>query len=1166
LDSLNQFTHLHVHSEYSLLDGACRINELISYVKSLRQTSVAITDHGCMYGAIEFYKQALANDIKAIIGCEVYVAPRSRHDKDFHLDKNPYHLILLCENNQGYDNLIKLISLANTEGFYGKPRVDLELLKKYHKGLICLSGCIVGEVARNLIIGDYQHAKEVALEYQNIFGKDNYYLEVQNHGLQKEVSILPLIYKLSLETNIPIVATNDAHYIKKSDAEIQDILLCIQTQTIVDAKDRMKFPTNEFYIKSYDEMYQLFKNFPQALENTQVIANRCNVSFKFGEIKLPKYKAVGVSDNVEYFKKLCYDGLKERFGSNPSSEVLNRMNYEIDVITNMGYIDYFLIVWDYINFARSNDIPVGCGRGSGAGSICAYCLHITNINPIEYSLLFERFLNPERVTMPDFDIDFCIEGRQKVIDYVTQRYGSDRVAQIITFGTMGARGSIRDVGRVLGLPYSICNKIANYIPNKPNLDVSIDSVLQENSEFKHLYDTDAKVKNLLDIAKRLEGMPRNTSTHAAGVIISALPISDLVPIKKNDNVIVTQYTTEALESLGLLKMDFLGLRNLTVIKYCQDYIRKDNPTFNIDNIPIDDIEVYSMLAKGKTLGVFQFESSGITDVLIKLVPKNIEDLIAVLALYRPGPMDSIPKYIENKHNPNNIVYDTPLLKPILEVTYGCIVYQEQVMEIFRTLAGYSYGRADIVRRAMAKKKHDVMLKERNSFIYGDKNSDGSINCVGAVANGVPVDIANKIFDKMVSFASYAFNKSHATCYAYLSYQTAYLRCHYFTEYMASLMSSIPLNTSKLMEYIAECESNGVKILSPHINESYENFTISKNAIRFGLLAIKNLGKGMIKNIVLERSSHGKFTSIKDFCKRMANCSDVNRRAIESLIKAGAFDGLNYNRNQMLSSLDSIMNLYSNSSYSTEIEGQLDLFGEMSNVATKDYTIPSMDEFSNAQLLSMEREVTGMYISGHPLKEYSIYKDILKLDTVSSILDRTSNRQNINRVSLICYISEVKPHTTKKGESMCFLTVEDAVQSMDTVVFPSIYQQIGNAILKDTIVYISGKISVKDDSCSILADSIIPIQDFVKNPIYYANIPEVKPYLQRISLCIYATTQDLSKASEVCNRLNSSYGKIPIKIFWLDKKKKFIPKNNPMTELNQEVINVLKTFKLKFKFD
>lgn len=1141
----NNFTHLHVHSEYSLLDGACRIKELISYVKELGQTSIAITDHGCMYGVIDFYNEAIKQEIKPIIGCEVYVSPRSRHDKDFNLDKNPYHLILLCENNIGYQNLIKLVSLGYMEGFYSKPRIDLELLKKYHTGLICLSGCVIGQVARNLLMGDYNEAKRVALEYQSVFGKDNYFLEVQNHELKNELQILPSIYRLSSETGIPLVATNDAHYTKKSDAEIQDILMCIQTQSTIQDSKRMKFQTDEFYIKSYDEMYSLFKNVPQALENTQVVANRCNVSFEFGKLKLPKYQEEGISNNVQYFKDMCYMGLKNRYGENPNSEIIERMNYEIDVIVNMGYVDYFLIVWDYINYAKTNDIPVGCGRGSGAGSICAYCIGITNIDPIKYSLLFERFLNPERVSMPDFDIDFCIEGRSKVIEYVTKRYGLDKVSQIITFGTMGAKGSIRDVGRVIGLPYNFCSKVASYIPNKINM--TIDKALEENPDFKKIYNEDSKVKNLVDTAKRLEGMPRNTSTHAAGVIISAMPIIDLVPIRKNEDIIVTQYTMGNLESLGLLKMDFLGLRNLTVIRDCQNYIRLKSPNFNIDNVSINDSKVFSMLAHGKTLGVFQFESTGITDVLVKLVPKNMEDLIAVLSLYRPGPMDSIPKYIENRHSPDRISYDTPLLKPILEVTYGCIVYQEQVMEICRTLANYSYGHADIVRRAMAKKKHDIMLKERESFIEGCQS------------NGISNGIANKIFDELVKFSAYAFNKSHATCYAYLSYQTAYLRCHYFTEYMASLMSSVLSNTSKLMEYIAECENNGVRVLNPHVNESFDGFTVSENSIRFGLLAIKNIGKGMIDRIIHERTQNGKFISIKDFCKRMADCSEVNKRAIESLIKAGAFDNLGYNRKQMLSSLDNILELYSNNTYSNEIEGQLDLFGQMSNVANKDYSIPYMEEFSTMEILNMERDITGMYMSGHPLKEYSIYMDILNLDTISGISQAVKENRltNDSYINTICYLSEVKKHITKNNSQMAFISVEDISTSVDGVVFPNVYDNIKDILIKDIVIFINGKISLKDNTFNIIPNMILPINEFVENPSYYAN-----RIIKKIVLS--TTTKNLMETSKLCDRLNSIGGYVSIEVKLLDTKQRFIPKSKPRTSLNSHSIELLKDSNIDFK--
>lgn len=1140
---MKNFVHLHVHTEYSLLDGACRLTDLVSYVKELGQSAIAITDHGNMYAAIEFYTECQRQGIKPIIGCEVYVAPRTRKDREFNLDKNPYHLILLCKDNEGYNNLIKMVSLSYIEGFYSKPRVDYELLKRYSKGLICLSGCVAGEVARNLLNDDYEKAKQVALNMLEIFGEGNYFLEIQNHGLKSEMYVLPMILKISQETGIPTVATNDAHYVKKSDAIVQDVLMCIQTQSMLKDTNRMKFQTEEFYIKSYDEMYLLFKNVPQALENTQKVADRCNVSFEFGVLKLPKFVIENVTDNAKYFHDMCYKGLYQRYGESPSSETLERIDYELEVITKMGYVDYFLIVWDYVRYAKEHDIPVGLGRGSGAGSICAYCIGITGIDPIKYNLLFERFLNPERVSMPDFDIDFCIEGRQKVIDYVTQKYGSDRVAQIVTFGTLGAKASIRDVGRVMGLSYSFCSKVANYVPNK--LNVTIGEALKESPEFNLAYDTDPKVKNLVDMAVRVEGMPRNTSTHAAGVIISALPISDLVPIKKNDDVIVTQYTMGTLERLGLLKMDFLGLRNLTVIKDCEDSVKKRFPDFDINAIPIDDVGVYSMLSSGKTLGVFQFESAGITDVLVKLVPKSIEDLIAVVSLYRPGPMESIPTYIENKHHPDKVTYKTPQLKKILEVTYGCIVYQEQVMEIFRSLAGYSYARADIVRRAMSKKKHDVMLKERESFISGCED------------NGISQEVANSIFDEMVSFSSYAFNKSHATCYAHLSYQTAYLRCYYFTEYMASLMSSVLSNTSKLMEYIAECEKEGVKVLNPHINESFEGFTVLDNKIRFGLLAIKNLGKGMIDKVIQERELNGKYTSIKDFCKRTQG-SEINKRAIESLIKAGAFDGLGYNRREMMTSLDDIMALYQETHSQNEIDGQLDLFGEMSTVANKDISITPMEEYPILEVLSMEHEVTGMYMSGHPLKQYSRYVEIFNLDTITSINNDTIVNGTIRNVSIICYVTEVKRHTTKNNSTMCFMTVEDILQAIDCVIFTNTYEQYKDYLVKDSIVFLNGRVSVKDDRLSIVVEEIVPIDKFVVNPSYYSKKGFKK-------LIVSITSQQIKQTAELCSRLDEIGGNIPIEVHLTDRRQRFIPKSKPKTKVSQEVIDILNHYKVDYKF-
>jgi len=786
------FVHLHLHSEYSLLDGACRIKQLVRYAKELGQEAVAVTDHGCMYSAIEFYNEAVAQGIKPIIGCEVYVAPRTRFDKIHGQDNKPYHLVLLCKNNTGYQNLIKLVSYGYTEGFYNKPRVDIELLAKYHEGLIALSACLAGEIPRKLVNGEYESAKAVALKYRDIFGDGNYYIEIQNHNIPEEMRILPLLYRLSAETGIPLVATNDAHYITKQDHEVQRVLIAIQTNTLLSEPNPLSFPTNEFYMKSEAEMRELFANVPQAVDNTAKIAEMCNVEFEFGKIKLPKFTIENVTDNVDYFRKLCYKGMKKRYGENPSAEITERMEYELDVITRMGYVDYFLIVWDFIRYAREQKIPVGPGRGSGAGSIAAYCIGITSVDPMKYNLLFERFLNPERVSMPDFDIDFCYEGRQRVIDYVVRKYGTDRVAQIITFGTMAAKGAIRDVGRVMGIPYQAVDKVSKLLSG-----ISLEDELKNNADLMVLYKNDSDVRKMIDTAKKLEGMPRHASTHAAGVVISDAPVSEYVPVQKNGDAIVTQYAKDELESLGLLKMDFLGLRNLTVIRDAENYIKKAVPDFDITKVPLDDKAVYEMISQGYTSGVFQFESAGMRQVLMRLRPESIEDLIAVLSLYRPGPMDSIPRYIECRHNPEKVTYKHPILKDILDVTYGCIVYQEQVMEICRKMAGYSYGRADLVRRAMAKKKADVMLKERSVFVEG------------AMANGVEESVANDIFDEMVSFASYAFNKSHAAAYAYISYQTAYLKCHYYKEYMAALMTASLDNTGKILEYTEECAKHGI---------------------------------------------------------------------------------------------------------------------------------------------------------------------------------------------------------------------------------------------------------------------------------------------------------------------------------------------------------------------
>ena len=835
------FVNLHVHSEYSLLDGACRIKDMVSRAKEMGQTALAVTDHGNMFAAVDFYNECKAQGIKPIIGCEVYVARRTRFDKDFGLDSHPYHLILLCKNEKGYKNLIKMVSLSYTEGFYSKPRVDLELLREHSEGLVCLSGCIAGEVPRYIAEGDFEKAKQTALLYNDIFGAGNYYIEVQNHSTPEDAKILPALYRLSAQTNIPLAATNDAHYVRREDARVQRVLLAIQTNTTLADRLNIAFPNDEFYLKSEEEMLPLFRGRPDAVANTAKITEMCSFEMEFGKLKLPRFdlsekqKQIG-ADNETFFRNMCHMGLKKRY-DNITPEIKERLEYELDVVVRMGYTDYYLIVWDFIAYAKSKDIPVGPGRGSGAGSLAAYCIGITDIDPIRYNLLFERFLNPERVSMPDFDIDFCYERRQEVIDYVIRRYGSDRVAQIVTFGTMAAKAAIRDIARVSDLPYSVGDTVSKLIPQ--SLHMTLDKALDGSAELKSLYETDMKVHELIDTARSIEGMPRNTSTHAAGVVICDAPVSDYVPLVCRDGVVATQYTMTALESVGLLKMDFLGLRNLTIIHDCEKAVRKHIPDFDIRKVPDDDTETFAMLSAGDTSGVFQFESGGMTSLLMKLRPRSIEDLTAALSLYRPGPMDSIPKYLENRRHPEKITYAHPILKDILDVTCGCIVYQEQVMEICRKMAGYSYGRADLVRRAMAKKKHDVMEKERDIFI------------AGAVKNNVPEKVAQDVFGEMAGFASYAFNKSHAAAYSVVAYRTAYLKCHFYKEYMAALMSAFTEYTGKLMEYISECGRHGVKILRPDINESDMGFTAAEDGIRFSLLAAKNLGRGMISEIIEE---------------------------------------------------------------------------------------------------------------------------------------------------------------------------------------------------------------------------------------------------------------------------------------------------------------------------
>lgn len=1046
------FVHLHLHTEYSLLDGCCRIEKLIDAVAQKGQSAVAITDHGVMYGAIDFYKAAKKKGIKPIIGCEVYVAPRTRFDKQKPLDSTYSHLVLLCENNEGYQNLIKLVSAGFTEGFYSKPRIDRELLQKYHGGLIALSACLAGEIPRAILDGDYDKARDTALWYKNVFGENNYFLEVQNHNLPEQQTVNTYIQKLSKETGIPLVATNDVHYIEKDDSFMHKVLLCIQTGTKIGEKSSLEFKTDEFYLKTEDEMLAAFSSMPEAITNTRKIAERCNVEFEFGKIKLPFFDTGG-EDHFEYFKKKCYDGLYLKYGQNPSKAVIDRLDYELSVINQMGYVDYYLIVWDFINYAKSNGIPVGPGRGSGAGSIAAYCIGITGIDPIKYNLLFERFLNPERVSMPDFDVDFCYVNRQKVIDYVINKYGSDHVAQIVTFGTMAARAAVRDVGRAMDIPYAVCDKTAKLIPQ--SIGMTLEKAMDGSKELKNLYDDNPQIKELINMAIKLEGMPRHASTHAAGVVISDRPVSDYVPLSSNDGAVVTQYTMTALDELGLLKMDFLGLRNLTVIAETENAVRKYNPDFSTENIPMDDAETFKMMGEGLTDGVFQFESDGMKNVLRRFGPETIEDLIAIISLYRPGPMDSIPRYIHNRHNPQDIKYDTPLLEPILNVTYGCIVYQEQVMQIFRSLAGYSLGRADIVRRAMSKKKHDVLARERNAFIYGEKDANGNVICDGAVARGVDEKIAQKLFDEISAFSSYAFNKSHAAAYAVVSYRTAYLKCHYPAEYFAALLTSVLDWPGKISIYTAECKRMGIKILPPHVNESYESFTACNEGIRFGLLAVRNLGRALISQLINERQN-GKYISLYDFCNRNYS-RNFNRRALEGLIKSGALDGLEDNRRKMIYNIDKVLSVIEDTRRFSS-ENQLDLFGD--GQQSESFTLTDIDEMPLSELLAMEKAATGMYLTGHPMNDYRAFTKSARFTSIMDI-----NLKKIGdgrRVSVVGILGDIKIKQLKNKNTIAYTTLEDTAASIDVIMFSATIAKYRPLMNENSIVIIHGKVSEHED--------------------------------------------------------------------------------------------------------
>ena len=1074
-----KFVHLHVHSEFSLLDGANRIKDLPVRAKELGMDAMAITDHGVMFGAIDFYKACKANNIKPIIGCEVYVAPRKLTDKEAGVDNKYNHLILLAKNMEGYHNLCKLVSMSFIDGYYYKPRIDKEQLEKYHEGLICSSACLAGEVSSNILSGNIEKAKEAALWFKNVF-KNDYYLEIQNNGIKEQVLVNQKLIQLSRELSIPLVATNDSHYLKKEDAYNHEVLLCIQTGKKISDEDRMKFNTDELYIKSPEEMIEYFKAVPEAIENTVKIAEECNVEFEFGHTILPNYDVPEEFEtHYDYLKKLSDEGIKNRYGENPPKEIIERAEYELSVIKKMGYVDYFLIVWDYVHYAKSHGIPVGPGRGSGAGSIIAYAIEITDIDPIKYGLIFERFLNPERISMPDFDIDFDFEKRQDVIDYVSRKYGHDHVSQIITFGTMAAKMVIRDVARVLDFPYSEADKLAKMIPNEVHITIS--KAMEMNKEFKDIYEQNEEVQKLLDIAMSLEGMPRQASTHACGIIIARDPVESYVPLYARDGVISTQYIMTTLEELGLLKMDFLGLRTLTVIRNACEIVKKNRGIDVTFDQEMNDKKVYKLWQEGESVGIFQFESQGMTNFMKELKPDCLEDIIAGVSLYRPGPMDQIPRYIANKKDPEHAVYTHESLKPILKVTYGCMVYQEQVMQIVRDLAGYSLGRADLVRRAMGKKKLDVMAKERENFVHGKLDENGNVEIPGCVRNGIDEKSANKIFDEMAEFAKYAFNKSHAACYAVVSYRTAYLKAYYPAEFMAAMLNSFSGNLDKIPIYINECRRLKIEILKPDINKSFEEFTVENNKIRFGLDSIKSVGTIAIENIVKERKNNGPFKDFADFCERTYN-EQVNKKSVECLIKAGAFDEFGKTRSTLLASYITIMDIVSdshNKDFSDQIT-MFDIVNDEDNIKSMEYNFVEKTEFSDKELLSMEKEMLGIYISGHPLEKYR--EKIQEISTINTLMIEEANESILSNeksslednknVTIAGIITKIKKKFTKNNKVMCFLTLEDLYGTAEIIVFESIYVKFQEILLEENIVVINGRISIREEQdVTIVASNI-----------------------------------------------------------------------------------------------
>ena len=1121
------FVHLHVHTEYSLLDGACRIDRMMERVKELGQDSIAITDHGVMYGCIDFYKAAKAAGIKPIIGCEVYVARRKMADRVHGIDNDPYHLVLLCKNRVGYENLCYMVSEAFLHGFYGKPRIDLELLRQRHDGLIALSACLAGAIPQALMNESYASAKAYALQMADIMGEGNFYLELQNHGIPEQLAVNQGIGRLARETGLPLVVTNDAHYLRREDAKMQDVLLCIQTGKTVDDENRMRFSSDDFYLKSEEELRALFPGCEEAFDNTVKIAQQCNLDFVFHEYHLPAYPVPEGYTNEEFFRKLCYDGFRERYPDEPE-EYKQRLEYEIGVISRMGYVNYYLIVWDFIHYAKTTGIPVGPGRGSGAASIAAYCMHITEVDPMKYALIFERFLNPERVSMPDFDTDFCQERRGEVIEYVMRKYGTDHVAQIATFGTMAARGAIRDVGRALNFSFAETDVVAKLVPT--TLHITLKDALE--SVPKEMYDTDARIHTLLDTAMSLEGMPRNTSTHAAGVVITADPVYTYVPLSTNDNTVVTQYTMTTIEELGLLKMDFLGLRNLTVIRDAEQQIQVQNPGFSIDHIPDNDKETFAMLAEGKTQGVFQLESAGMTGVCVSMRASSIEDITAIVALYRPGPMESIPTFIANKLDARKVVYKTPLLEPILKVTYGCIVYQEQVIEIFRTLGGYTMGQADNIRRAISKKKMKVIEAERKTFVYGDPQQQID----GCIARGVPEAVGQSIYDEIVAFANYAFNKAHAVCYAVVSYQTAYLKCHYPRQYMAALMTSVLDSAEKIAGYIAECKEIGIETLPPDINHSEDHFSVEGDCIRFGLGAVKSVGHGLIRTMVTKRTEGGPFRNLEDFLERMGE-GELNKRAVENFIKCGAMDCFGCHRSELLAVYESMMDAVS-STRKKNLEGQMGLFSMLSDTPNAvSITIPHLPELPRGELMAMEKETTGIYISGHPMDAYRQKLKNTSVVPIGALLAEESQFRDEQIVSIAGIIQTVKTKLTRSNSTMAYVTMEDDTASIEMIAFSGVLNEYGGYLKENTPVVVVGKLSLRDDKePQVIVNRVRLISDYTESAPRREEEP-AQEIPQGSTLYLRLPNEDCKEFRKIKAIVNMFPGDGKVIVFFADTRKR-----------------------------